>query len=528
MTLGQGYSIGWKNRDHTPMTPYPRATITPRSYSWAAIGGPDVMEADAQGSEKDLWALFRYLRHGVELYSADGLAEWWGQLYGVEVECGGVIVSASLDSMRNSITVAYTYAAGGQGSQNTGEVTSASTDADSIALYGTWQMLVSASDKTAEEAAALAANLLAEKKLPRADFRHAGIGQGPARARLHFRGWWDTLAWKYYSKGAGITNYTGSNPTQQKLGQTGQPTQLEQAFQLTSTVTARLLHFYWHLSRVGAVADNIVCAIQADAAGSPDGVDLATVSITGNTLTTKNSWVDFDFVSAALDLSASTTYHAVLRRSGAADDELYYKISVDEALGYAGGDFQVYSGAWAARSPDADALFQVIEGWDSVAQLQSVVTDCGQFLAGSDPVLTASSLYTNPYQLGDKDGLQVINSILETGKSAGRRIVAWVTRERYVRIEEEATPPATLSAAPVVIQRGGQLRSLSGLNLSEPHQFIRQWAALEAAPDLSMLNTWIAFSGMQYVEHATKDLGSGRVTCDQTKGDNPFEIITEG
>ncbi len=514
----------WKNSTYGVQVRPPRVHLSIDRYSWGSQWGPLLMDATAQSSKKRLFGLIPYLGAPVELQSWRGRRLWWGKFHELRIQGGGMEVSISLDTLTNRTQAVFTFTGGGQSGQNTSGKTAWADDLDSQALYGIKELMLTATDKTQAEAEAYRDRILSEMLKPQAFERHNGSGQTPLRAQLLFRGYGDTLDWQYYASGAGIVSSTSATK-QQKMGQTLAAEKLAQSFQTSSAVTARLLIWRWHMSRVGSVGDNSLTDIYANVAGAPGGASLGQVAVAGIGMKTQNEWVDFDFTSAALDLSPSTTYWSVLSRSGGvppvAPDQ-YYKISVDENLGYAGGSFLVYeSGAWAVRSPDADACFQLVEGWDPVNQLADVVDECGQFFAGTDLILTSSGLQTNPYQNADKTGLQVARSILENGAtSGGKRILAHVTPERILRVEAEPDPPATSLTAPLRITADGRIRTRFGQWVREPMDAVRLWARSAAADDIEQYSRYVKSPGMEFVDEAEKDCRTGQVRIVRAKNQN--------
>lgn len=79
----------------------------------------------------------------------------------------------------------------------------------------------------------------------------------------------------------------------------------------------------------GSPADDVVIAVQADSAGVPSGIDLATGSIAAASITGTCAAYSVT-LAAPVALDAATTYFGVLRRSGALSDTAYYRSCGDE------------------------------------------------------------------------------------------------------------------------------------------------------------------------------------------------------
>jgi hypothetical protein len=72
----------------------------------------------------------------------------------------------------------------------------------------------------------------------------------------------------------------------------------------------------------------------------------------------------------------------------------------------------------------------------TTTQIADIVTGEGQFLTGTD-VVDASGISTNEYRDGDGLAGDVVLTLLDTGTSNKRRLLATVTRDRELRVYEE-------------------------------------------------------------------------------------------
>jgi hypothetical protein len=102
----------------------------------------------------------------------------------------------------------------------------------------------------------------------------------------------------------------------------------------------------------------------------------------------------------------------------------------------------IYNGAWGVRSPASDTLFRVNGVVETTEQIEQMVTDEGQFLAGT-LIEDDSGVYTSPYRDGDSTTLAEVVELLNRGTTTGRRLLAEITAERYLHVWEE---PAVSSA----------------------------------------------------------------------------------
>lgn len=179
----------------TPMLAY--RNLAPRveglEFTICAVGGFESLRASFTGTRKE--AIF-WLREGLMcstvLADAHAFRCWEGVISGVEVQIGGVSASVSLDAMANSVRVRYTTINGVAGASPS--TTTFTSDAASIALYGTKQAVVSSGTDNATDAAFVVSRYLAQNAFPRAGgASEDGRGNDAATISLTGLGWYFLL-----------------------------------------------------------------------------------------------------------------------------------------------------------------------------------------------------------------------------------------------------------------------------------------------------------------------------------------------
>jgi hypothetical protein len=168
-------------------------------YSHSVIGGPKKAEIHATGTELELWELAEYARRPVHIFSDKGDATWWGFVAEILLNVGLWSVGINIDSMANYIAVAYEDDANG----GLPAKTAWAEAVDSTAEYGRREMLYTSSGSNETHALAARDKYLAEKKYPIPVINPREKGENSAT--LYCRGWFDTLAWRYYAN-AGVNS----------------------------------------------------------------------------------------------------------------------------------------------------------------------------------------------------------------------------------------------------------------------------------------------------------------------------------
>jgi hypothetical protein len=119
-------------------------------------------------------------------------------------------------------------------------------------------------------------------------------------------------------------------------------------------------------------------------------------------------------------------------------------------------------------------------GTSSVAtttQISTIVSGEGQFLEGTD-IIDASGVSTNENRSGDQPAGQIIQELAEQiGTTNDRRILATVTRDRYLRLTEE--PAFSEGAVKLFISGDGRIVSRRGVEWLGATNPVGQWLLLK-------------------------------------------------
>ncbi len=176
-----------------PTTPV-NLTYQVQRYSTNVLGGPERCTVQVAGGLDALFELVELLRSPIEIYERQMGLVWWGVVSKVTVSTGLVEIGASLETMYNRIAVAYSYVAPGSASVGQRKTTAYTTDADSVAEYGTRDMLLSLGGATDAQALQARDTALSTYRYPISIWQKSASGQ--ATATIEAKGWWDTLGWR--------------------------------------------------------------------------------------------------------------------------------------------------------------------------------------------------------------------------------------------------------------------------------------------------------------------------------------------
>jgi len=194
-----------------PWLPPAGITITPETISASALGGCKDARIRITGPAVALRETLRLLRYDVRIRNPLGQLVWWGYVHEVSVTVAGSTDSLSLSDMYNNVRIIYAVEDEDGAPQD--KETAAATNAESIARYGTKEMLYSAGDADATSAEKLRDKFLALHAWPLSPDEGASGGDED-EAIIECRGWWNTLEWEYYADTSGREIYDTQNGEQ--------------------------------------------------------------------------------------------------------------------------------------------------------------------------------------------------------------------------------------------------------------------------------------------------------------------------
>lgn len=191
------FSVEIAGRAGNQIQPPSEVGIEPVALEWAAVGGPKHAEIRAYGRREALTAMLNWAGYRITVRNTHGQAVWWGYVAEVLVGLGAYSIGVSLETMYNSIAVAYTYTDVNNELQR--GTTDWHEDGGSVATYGRKQLLYSHADlESVDEADDLAQSLLERHSTPQTFIRSANSKKDTATLRCW--GWWSRTMWEYYKQ----------------------------------------------------------------------------------------------------------------------------------------------------------------------------------------------------------------------------------------------------------------------------------------------------------------------------------------
>jgi hypothetical protein len=505
------FTVLYRNQALTQIEPFWGAAEV-ESMRWSVDGGcrtASMRAGVAKGMAAEMLGMAGTL---VWIYDEQATAVWWGYMASVAVTIGGLAFEASMDMLANKLAVKYTYLEAGSPIGATGEArtTAWGYDAQSIALFGTKELIANA-NLVLTDTAALGrrdTELAIRRQLHAKASAGLGVPNDYAEVRIECRGLYDRLNWRYANWPAVAgPGYTTTSAAEQAVGAASTSSKAGQIITVGAG-NINVVQVSIYARKQGTPADNLQAAIYAvDAALEPTGSALASWSLAGGSVGAALAWITQSVTE--VELQASTQYMLVVSRSGAADASNYYLVGVNAALGYAGGALKILNGSnWVARSPDADMNFElrVNDLVESAYQVRDLVTNFGPSLITGVKLVSLSGVKLRSYRDGSTTALDEIEELLETGTADSRRLMCEINAERLFILRVE---PAETVVSYYITEEGRQLGP--GLTELPAHRpAIGVWCRLRGWLPVSGESAKLSDPTLQFVEEA--EWSGGRVS----------------
>jgi hypothetical protein len=381
-------------------------------------------EIEAYGPEPDLLALAQSLGAPLQITGLAGELLWWGYLDSLQIERGYLSLRVGLDALANRVRVSYMPVLPGPEWTGRRMRTVWAENLESQAMYGIKEYQAHLGQSSAEAALNLRTTLLQTRQFPVPNLNFQPVEQ--ARALLTARGWWQTLAWRYYDQPAGLEQ-NGANAN--GLQHCGSPSSQALRQALPAPVYGN-----WF-------ADKLCLRIHAN--GNPlDGLVVRLTDAGGNVLSSGSLlaanlprggvWTEIDLAPRVM-IQAGEVYGLRIERTGTLDAANDYRLDVDNQVCTQPAEF--FNGAWNPCNPQCSLVYKLVGLEDSADQMKRILAACGPFFTGLD-LPAASGVMDLLWREGENTALTEMEDLLRAGASDGRAYLAGVDAGRRLWIEK--------------------------------------------------------------------------------------------
>ncbi len=274
-----------------------------------------------------------------------------------------------------------------------------------------------------------------------------------------------------------------------------------------------------HIAKFGSPADNVTVALYSDSGDSPSALLGYGAILAADIPSQSPAWRSAK-LGTPVTLANATKYHIVIGRAGASHHLNYYTVSRDADGSYANGALILGTGSgWAAPYTVTDMAFKLWATLDSTAKISAIVSGATGVVSGTYAQNT-SGVRTRQLRDNRSTAWEEIIQLLNTGNSAGARLLASVTPQGTLIVDAEPTYDAQTV---LTWTRDGRLRYANGRYLLPGVLPVGKWVQVEAL----LSADWQADTTRFIVDSAEYDVESGRWTLRPKAAANPFDLGTE-
>ena len=274
-----------------------------------------------------------------------------------------------------------------------------------------------------------------------------------------------------------------------------------------------------HVAKWGSPSDDVVVAIYSDSGDSPNTL-LGSGTITAADIPSQSAAWRSAKLGTPVTLANATKYHIVVSRSGSSHYANYYTVGRDADGQYSNGALLLWTGSgWAAPYTTTDMAFKLWATLDSTVKIAGIVAGAIGVVSGTYAQNT-SGVRTRRLRDNRSTCWEEIKQLLDTGNSAGARLLCSVTPQGTLVVDAEPTYDAQTA---LIWTRDGRLRYSNGRYLLPGVLPVGKWVQVE-----SLLQAdWQADTTRFLVDAAEYDAQNGRWTLQPKGAPNPFDLGTE-
>jgi len=591
MSTPENLQVRLFDRDHNGVKTSSELGFTINRYSKTINGGCKDAYITAYGNEHAMWRLANMLRYGLYVYDNKNIAVWWGYIAEVKIRAGNLVFGASIDTMSNKIAVVYTsfgsrnktafkqdeFSVGEYGTKELLSVVSDATNDEALQRrdsdLAAKKLPTPTVEFEAQPQGSFSANIIARGYYDTLGWKyysqdkglveHSNNGTGQqslavilSSACLVFDSsnneitdWSESLS--PFKKGSRVTvTDTSSNDgmyTVSQGGSSGCGIKVEENLSDETNATATLQSAYhiaqkfkqvsgssWDASSIhvriqpsGSPTDDLVVNLYTESGASPDA-KLTSGCYAASDMAESMAWTEIP-LSASVTLANNTSYYVRVHRSTACPTSpcQYYKVDMDEGLGYENGDFVEFSYAdgWVSRTTDADMLFKVVGTQPVVDQIKEIGANAGQFLVGAtSEIASACSSETNQYRDGETTALTEIDEMLKVGTKGGLRMLAEVTSDRRLMISEQADRNLPFDSHYRMTLDGRVEKFKGGEEVPNYECPVGIWTQVDTFMPATFDQSYLANPGMFFIEECEYYVQSDRIVPRSIDTSNVWEL----
>jgi hypothetical protein len=274
-----------------------------------------------------------------------------------------------------------------------------------------------------------------------------------------------------------------------------------------------------NIAKFGTPTDNVKLQIWNNASAAPNAL-LGTATLAGADIPNEQAAWRSVKLATPITLANATDYHVVVERTGTANADNWFEVTIDDDGTYPRGGVRLYDGsAWQIPAFSGDMpfkLFGVVTTTQKIADIVSAVTTPAVSAAS---IVTATTVYTRRKRDGRSTAWEEIKTLLDTGTASGARLTCYVTEGGTLVIDQEPTP----DALDLIWRDSGQLIHADGKPVLPGVLPFGKWVQIESL----VADDWQGDVSKMLVERAEYDCQGGTWTLQPKEAPDPYNIGSE-
>jgi hypothetical protein len=274
-----------------------------------------------------------------------------------------------------------------------------------------------------------------------------------------------------------------------------------------------------HIAKFNNPTDNVVLQIWNNSSAAPNAL-LGGATLAGADIPNEQAAWRSVKLTTPITLANATDYHVVVARTGTANADNWFEVSIDDDGTYPRGGVRLYDGsAWQIPAFNGDMPFKLWGVVTTTQKIADIVAAVPSPAVSGTSIINPTTVYTRRKRDNRATAWEEIKTLLDTGTTAGERLICYVTEGGTLVVDKEPAP----DALDLIWKDDGQLVHADGKPCLPGYLPFGRWVQIASL----VAEDWQADVSKMLVERAEYDCRSGTWTLQPKEAPDPYNIGSE-